>query len=99
MKCNTAFKNNDEEPESFYVHTGTAGVGKSFLINAITEYVKRNPMYHGQKLEQPSIVATTSTGKVACHINGLTLHSAFHLQINGSHNINAQFCQPCKEIY
>ena len=44
------------EPEPFYVHSGAAGVGKSFLINAITEDGKRSLMYHSQKLEQPSIV-------------------------------------------
>ena len=32
MKCETAFKNNVEEPKPLYVHlTGGAGMGKSFL--------------------------------------------------------------------
>lgn len=82
MKHKTVFKNNEEEPKPFYVHTDAAGVGKSFLINAISVYVKKNLTYHRQRLEQPSIVSTASTGRLACHINGLTLHSAFHLQIN-----------------
>ena len=38
---------------------------KSFLINVITEHVKRNLKYHAQKLEQPSSVVTASTGKAA----------------------------------
>ena len=71
MKHKTVFKNNEEEPKPFYVHTGAAGVGKSFLINAISVYVKRNLTYHSQKLEQPFILSTASTGKVASHINGL----------------------------
>lgn len=41
MKHKTVFKNNEEEPKPFYVHTGAAGVGKSFLINAISVYVKK----------------------------------------------------------
>ena len=32
MKCKIAFKNNEEEPDPFYVHwTGGTGVGKSFF--------------------------------------------------------------------
>ena len=73
MKCKTSFKNNEEEREPFYIHlTGGAGMGKSFLINVITEYIKRNLKYPGQTLQQPSIVVTVSTGKAAFHINGLT---------------------------
>ena len=41
MKHKTVFKNNEEELKPFYVHTGAAGVGKSFLINAISVYVKK----------------------------------------------------------
>lgn len=56
MKYKTAFKNNGEEPEAFYIPlTGWAIVGKSFLINVITEYVKRNLKYHGQKLQKSPI--------------------------------------------
>ena len=50
-----------------------AGVGKSFLTEIMTEYVKRNLRYNDKELEQ-TIVVTASTGKVVSHINGLTLH-------------------------
>ena len=56
-------------------------MGKTFIINAITEYVKRNPWYNGQKLEKRSIIVTGSTVKAKSHVNGFTLHSDFHLQI------------------
>lgn len=88
MKHKTVFKNNEEEPKPFYVHTGAAGVGKSFLINAVAEYVKRNFRYHGHKLEKRSIIVTVSTVNATSLVNGLTLHSVFHLQIN-ENNSNA----------
>ena len=82
MKSKTASKNDLAEPDPFYVHlTGGAGVGKSFLTNAFTEYVKRKLKYHGQGLDQPSILVTGSTGKAAAQVSGITLHSAFNLQI------------------
>ena len=70
-------------------------MGKSF-INVIPPYVKRNLKYHGQELEQPSTVVIASTSYVASHINGLTLHSAFDLQIKGN-NSSVKFCILCKE--
>ena len=48
MKCKTAFKSNVKEPEPFH---GSV-VGKSFFINVITEYIKRNIKYHCQKFLQ-----------------------------------------------
>ena len=99
IKYKSAFKNNEEKPESFFMHlTSGAGVGKGFFINVITEYVKRNLKYHGQKLEQPSNAVIASTGKAASHINGLILHLAFHLQINVDNNSNAKYGLPFKEV-
>ena len=86
-------------PEPFYVHlTGGAGVRKSYLINVITEYVQRNLKNHGQKLEQSSIVVTASTSKGSSHINGLTLRTAFHLQINGNNQVNVKFRPSFKDV-
>lgn len=37
LKCKTAFKNNEEEPDPFYAHVAIGGgVEKSFLINVTT---------------------------------------------------------------
>ena len=69
-------------PKSFQIFlSGGAGVGKSFLINAITEYLKRVLRYPNQNLDQPSVLVTASTGKAATGINGVTLHSAFYLPV------------------
>lgn len=61
-------------------------------------FIKKSKVYHNQKLEQPSIIVTVSTGKTFFHINDLRLHSAFHLQVNESNKINVKFCLPCKEV-
>ena len=79
LHCKLAEKNNELPPKSFQIFlSGGAGVGKSFLIKAITEYLKRVLRYPNQNLDQPSVLATESTGKAATGINGITLHSAFH---------------------
>ena len=50
MQCKATFKNSDKGPQPCYVHwTGRAGMGKSFLINSLTEYVKISVRHQGQK--------------------------------------------------
>ena len=58
-----------------------AGVGKTFLIKAITEYLKQVLRYPYQNLDQLSVLVTASTGKAAAGINGITVHSAFYLPV------------------
>ena len=82
--------------KTYYKNLGTnIGSGMSFFINVVTEYIKRD---QGWKLEQPSLEVTASTGKAFSQINRLTLHSAFHLQVNGNDHSNSEFCPPCKEV-
>ena len=61
--------------------SGGANVGKSFLIKAVTECLKRFLRYPEQNLDKPSVLVTASPGKAATGINGITLHSAFHLPV------------------
>ena len=78
-------RNNVPDPPPFFQFlTGGAGVGKSFLINCIAEYLKHTLKYPGQDFsKQPSVKVTASTGKAATNINGgTTLHSAFHLPVH-----------------
>ena len=85
-------KDNDEvEPDPFHIFlTGGAGVGKTFLINVLIEYLKKTLVFPGQNPdEEPSIAITASTGKAACNINGTTLHSAFGLPCHGPN----RYCQ------
>ena len=74
--------NNELPPKPFIIFlSGGAGVGKSLLIKAITEYLKRVLQYPNQNLDQPSVLVTASTSKVATDINGIALHSAFQLPL------------------
>ena len=69
-------------PKPFQIFlSGGAGIGKNFLIRAITEYLKRVLSYPNQNPDQPSVLATSSAGKAATGINGITLHSTFHLPV------------------
>ena len=76
-------KNDLPYPDPFNIFlTGGAGVGKSFLVNCITEYMKKTLKFPGQNYsEEPSIAVTASTGKAATNVNGTTLHSAFKLPV------------------
>ena len=61
--------------------SGGAGVGKSFLFTAITEYPRRILRYPSHTLGNPSLLVTASTGKAANNVNGITLLSAFNLPV------------------
>ena len=51
MKSTAAFKNNEGKPEPFYVHlNGRVGVTKRFLINVITEHVKKKSLVSCSKV-------------------------------------------------
>ena len=61
-------KDNDEiEPDPFHIFlSGGAGVGKTFLVNVIIEYLKKTLLFPGQNsYEEPSISITASTGRAA----------------------------------
>ena len=76
-----ADRNDVLEPDPFYILlTGGAGVGKSFLLNLLTEYLNRLLRYFVQNIgEQPSVCVTAFTGKTATNISGLTIQSALNL--------------------
>ena len=87
VRCRFAEHNNECDTEPFYIFlSGGGGVGKSFLVHVITEYLKRVLKYPNQMISQPSVLVTASTGKAATCVNGTTLHSAFHLPIKNAYN-------------
>jgi len=55
--------------------TGSAGTGKTYLLNLYTQYLKERRVY-------PTIVAPT--GIAASHLGGQTIHSFFALGIRES---------------
>ena len=82
VHCKLAEKNNELPPKPFQIFLSRGVVvGKSFLIRAITEFLKQVLRYPSQNLDQPSVLVTASTGKAATGISGITLHSAFHLPV------------------
>ena len=68
------YTNNDQNPLHMLI-LGTAGTGKSFLIQAIAQ------------LLLDKCLLTATTGIAAFHIGGITLHSALHLPVQ-KHNCN-----------
>ena len=58
-------------PSHFKFLSGITGIGKSFLINALTEYLKRVLRYPNQNLDQPSVFETASIRKAATGVNGI----------------------------
>ena len=64
LHCKLVEKNNELPTSHFkFFLGGGAGVGKSFLIKAVTEYLKQVPKYPNQNFYKPSVLVTTSTGK------------------------------------
>ena len=76
-------RNDLDMPDSFNIFlSGGAGAGESFLVNLITEYLKKTLKYAGQNCDDhPPVVVTASAGKAATNIYGTTLHSAFSLLV------------------
>ena len=70
----THYIRGDQSPLHMLI-LGTAGTGKSFLIQAIAQ------------LLQVKCLLTATTGIAAFHIGGITLHSALHLLVQ-KHNCN-----------
>ena len=78
-QCMLNNDNNEPDPNPFYVFlSGGAGVGKTYLVSVLIEYLKRSLLFPGQNVDEcPSVAVTASTGKAAFNVNGTTLHSAF----------------------
>ena len=80
LHCKLADTNNELSPKPPQIFlSGGAGVGKSFLKTAISEYLKIILRYPNQNLDQPSVLVTASTGKAASGDHVITLHYVFYL--------------------
>ena len=89
MNIVSRIKNN----ERFHVFvSGCGGTGKSMLIKALTETANRlynllDPNLTVERYEKRTILCAF-TAKAAFLINGLTIHSSFHLQLQPKRNAN-----------
>ena len=73
--------NNTSAPDPYFVFlSGGGGVGKTYTVKGIIEYLRRHFKFRGQNSEeQPSILVCASTGTAAVRIKGQTLHSNFSI--------------------
>jgi ATP-dependent DNA helicase PIF1 len=72
---------NDEKPVHNFI-SGSAGVGKSVLINAIYQTLLRIYRSSPGARNVVEVLLLAPTGKAAHNINGMTLHSAFSFPRN-----------------
>ncbi|CAG8641197.1 7999_t:CDS:2 [Cetraspora pellucida] len=61
---------------------GTAGTGKSYLINAIRQLLQEMAIRNG--VESSPIIVLAPTGVTAFNIHGTTIHSALSIPISGT---------------
>ena len=98
MYCKLTEKNNELEPKPFQIFlSGGAGVGKSFLVTTITQYLNRILRYPSQNLDNSSVLVT-STGKAAANVSGIKLHSAFNLPVKSVLK-SCGYQKPSEETY
>ena len=72
LHCKLAEKKNELPPKAFKIFLSrVAGIGKRFLIKAITEYLKQFLRYPNQNLNHPSVLVTPFTRKAATDISGI----------------------------
>ena len=77
-----------EDPPPFRLNIdGTAGTGKSYLIDAITKKLNEMAREHGHR---SPIIRVAPTGIAAFNIHGSTLHQALCLPVRGLSNLTPQ---------
>lgn len=87
MHVLNAFRNKRDRLPFYHFISGSAGVGKTFLINSIDQTIRREC----EKQRGPQEITTlllAPTGKAAHNINGMTLHHAFSLPVTQNVNQN-----------
>ena len=78
-------KSNVPDPLFFKVF-GSAGTGKSHIINLVSQWTEHILRSEGDNLDCPYIIRTSFTGSAASAIGGQTLHSSFALNFSGACN-------------
>ena len=87
--------NNEIPPPLFRKIIGSAGVGKSFVINIAAQWCEKLLRSSGDNIDQPYVVRAAFMGGAAANIGGQTLHSAFKLPL--SSNISAMKNQKIRD--
>ena len=71
--------NNDVPPPLFRKVVGSAGTGKSFLIDICSQWCEKMLRTSGDNIDHPYVLRTAFMGGAAANISGQTLNSAFSL--------------------
>ena len=58
---------------------GTAGTGKSHVINIVAQWVEYYLRSSGDNIDSPYVIKCSFTGSASSQIDGQTLHKAFSL--------------------
>ena len=75
---------NDIPPPLYRKIIGSAGTGKSFVINIVAQWCEKILRSPGDNIDQPYVVRAAFMGGAAANIGGQTLHSAFKLPLGCS---------------
>ena len=75
---------NDMPTPLFRKIVGSAGTGKSFVINIAAQWCEKLLRSSGDNIDQPYVVRAAFMGGAAANIGGQTLHSAFKLPLTYS---------------
>ena len=72
-------------PEPLFLKVfGSAGTGKSHVINLVSQWTESVLRCEGDNLDCPYVIRTSFTGSAASAIGGQTLHSSFALNFSGA---------------
>ena len=72
-------------PEPLFLKVfGSAGTGKSHVINLVSQWTEHLLRSEGDNLDCPYVIRTSFTGSAASAIGGQTLHSSFALNFSGA---------------
>ena len=77
QRCRTT---NERVPEPLLLKIlGTAGTGKSHVINIVAQWVEHYLRQAGDNIDSPYVVKCSFTGSASSQIDGQTLHKTFSL--------------------
>ena len=71
--------NNEVPPPLFRKVVGSAGTGKSFIIEICSQWCEKILRTSGDNIDHPYVLRTAFMGGAAANIGGQTLNSAFNL--------------------
>lgn len=75
---------------------GTAGCGKSFLINALADHLTVTYTAEESRDTRPAVLLAAPTGLAAVQIRGSTLHSLFAIEVQHGRDVAVRPLKPLR---